>query len=613
MGNPTDEIAVGPDLRSVLDRLTVDRDGAEYILARPDLEVYVAVPHPGVVLIEALRDGASLAAATARASDAAGEEVDGADFLTGLRDAGLLVSPGGTGATGTGAGIGWVERIPQAAVKPLFGRVAWGFYLAAAVAATVVLMVRPDLRPIFDDVWFLTNPVWSALVLVVASIFIAGGHEWWHRLAGRALGVPGRFRVSRRGVFVVFETDLSRLVTLPRRARYSPLFAGYAFDIVLLAVALLLRLGFREEIVAYPPAFDRFLGAVVFRQLVVLVWQLAGVAFRSDTYAILATALGCHNLYRATALTVKYGARGLDANEAAELASMSPRDRSSAKWFWLVYVAGGLFMFWVLFTYLVPFTYGMIEWVWPNVTAFAVATMVFWESLALVALLVAQFAVIPLIARLERRRDRRSRPASTAAPDPRTVQSPDRLAWRAMFVFLVIFAAVYAGNELRIYVGVSSDATDYNLAADAKDDSCVPGQRVRLMDFPHVSEQAIAGVAFNSNPPTSGPHYGAAVAPGIYSSYLPPGVTVHAMEHGRVVIHYQPDTPEDVIGELEGIAKRFAHDTVLHPNPEIDSGIALTAWGRIDTMDGYDEERIVTFVDLLTGQYNHQSTDSNEC
>ncbi|MBA3418774.1 MAG: DUF3105 domain-containing protein [Geodermatophilaceae bacterium] len=613
MASPVEDVPVGSDLREALRRLTVDRDGDEFIIARSDLDLYVAVPRPGAVLIEALRDGASLAAATEQASDAAGEEVDATDFLTGLGEAGLLDNADGAG-TVTGTRIGWVERIPRAVVRPLFGRIAWAIYVAAALTAVFLLLFRPDLRPLFDDIWFLSDPIWSLLALFAMSMIIAGGHECWHWLAGRALGVPARFRVSRRGVFVVFESDLSPLVTLPRRARYSPMLAGLAFDIVLLAAALLLRLGYREEVLGVPPAFDRFLGALIFGQLVVVAWQVSGVAFRSDSYAVLANALGCHNLYRATALTVKRGLWRLHGGEAKELAGIGSRDRSVANWFWLVYVAGGFLMFWVLFSYLIPFSYGMISWVGPNITALAADTFVFWQSLALVALLLAQFAVVPLIARRERRQGRRAAPTPTVSPETGPVRSPDSTAWRVIFAVLAIFTLAYAGNDLKKYVGASTDATATNLAAAAEDDSCLPGQQVTILDFPHVSARAAADAVYNSNPPTSGAHYGAAVAPGIYSKHLPAGLSVHAMEHGRVVIHYRPDTPADIVRELESIAKRYARDTVLHPNPEIDTQIALTAWGRIDTLERYDEERIVTFVDTLRNRYNHHSTiEPDEC
>lgn len=609
MANSTEDLSGESRLRSALGQFTVGRDGADYIVGRADVGVYVAIPRPGVVLIDALCNGASLAEASAQASAEAGEEVDVDDFLTGLGDLGLLDTPHSIGSKApAGARIGWVERIPRRIVRPLFGRIAWLGYVAATLTTVLLLVLRPDLRPLFDDVWFLTDPIWSMLALVAISVAITAVHESWHWLAGRALGVPARFRVSRRGIFVVFESDLSQLVTLPRRSRYSPLLAGMAFDVVLLAAALLLRLGFREEYLDLPPALDRFLGAIVFRQIVVLIWQLAGVAFRSDSYAVLANALGCHNLFRATALTVKYRLRRLDGTEVTELASMSSRDCSVANWFWLVYLAGGFFMYEVLVTYMLPFSYGMIGWVVPNIAALAVNTLVFWESAALVALLVAQFAIVPFIARRERRA-RRPTGADRVAPAlARSERSRYGRAWQLVFVVLVVVVAVQTSSNVRRYVETSFDATAADIAAAAADNGCLPGRRVPLLDFPHVSQRAAASVVYNSNPPTSGPHYAAALAPGIYRTPLAAGQTVHALEHGRVVIHYLPDTPPDVVRQLESIAKRYARDTVVTPNPDLDTQIGLAAWGRVDTLDQFDEERIVRFVDMLRGRYNHHST-----
>lgn len=189
-----------------------------------------------------------------------------------------------------------------------------------------------------------------------------------------------------------------------------------------------------------------------------------------------------------------------------------------------------------------------------------------------------------------------------------TDTAPGKTAWRILFVVLVVVALVFVGTSLRKYVAPSTDATASNEAAAAVDSSCLPGRQVTILDFPHVSLSDAKSVEYNSNPPTSGAHYGAALAPGIYGEYLAPGLTVHAMEHGRVIIHYRPDTPAATVKDLERIARSFARDTVLHPNPELDTQFALTAWGRIDTFDTYDHDRVVEFVDRLRNRYNHKST-----
>src|SRR5262249_31795148 len=158
--------------------------------------LYVVVPEPGAVLVAALQSGAELPEATARASEVAGEEVDGVDFVTGLGAAGLFETgapsgdPAGTGRPGRG-----VETGSPRVARRLFGRVAWTGYGLAAVFVIAVFIVRPDLRPTFEDVWFLPDPAAALLFFVPIGALLTALHEMWHWLAGRALGVAAVFRV----------------------------------------------------------------------------------------------------------------------------------------------------------------------------------------------------------------------------------------------------------------------------------------------------------------------------------------------------------------------------------------------------------------------------------
>src|SRR5262245_34091804 len=112
----------GSPLHAAVARLVVGRDGEEYVVGRPDLGLYVVVPEPGAVLIAALQNGAELPEAVTRASEVAGEEVDGVDFVTELGAAGLFdtVAPSGNPA-GTGRPIRWIEAVSPRAARRLFG------------------------------------------------------------------------------------------------------------------------------------------------------------------------------------------------------------------------------------------------------------------------------------------------------------------------------------------------------------------------------------------------------------------------------------------------------------------------------------------------------------
>jgi putative peptide zinc metalloprotease protein len=386
-------------IRPALFRVVVAHDGDEHLLGRPDLGIYVAVPEPGAILINALRDGASLAEATAKASAAAGADVDGADFLAGLADAGLLTEAESTG----GPGIRWIEWVSPRAARRLFGRVAWVGYGLAVLVALGVLVLRPDLRPNFDDVWFLGDPVLSLLASIPIWTVLTGAHEMWHWLAGRAVGVPAVFRISRRGVFLVMETDLTQIVTVPRRKRYGPFLAGMAFDCVVLAVALILRWLYRADLLDLPPVVDRALGVVVINQVISVVWQWAAVYLRSDGYAVLANALRCHNLNRATWLTAKDRLWRLTPAEADELLDISAHDRAVARWFAIVYVVGLFGVAWVTANFGLPFLIIMGQWLINNLASASMGSVTFWESVGVTVLLLIQWAGPPLLGWRERR------------------------------------------------------------------------------------------------------------------------------------------------------------------------------------------------------------------
>lgn len=396
------------DLQRAAARLVIAWDGDEWVLGRPDVGIFVSVPEAGRAFVEALRADGSLVAATASASELAGEPVDGEDFLATLQAAGLLDERGPGGHQGPpgpvrGRQIRWIERVSPNTARRLFGKVAWTAYLAAAVAAATILVLRPDFLPSYENAWFVTDPVMSSLLLLAIAVFAAILHEGWHFLAGRALGVPAVFRVSQRGMFVVFETDLAQLVTLPRRRRYGPMLAGLAIDCCVLSAALIFRLLYHEGVLTVPPLADRVVGAVVLVEVVNISWQWVAVFLRTDGYAVLANALRCQNLYRTTTLTAKNRLIQLAAEETAELADASQRDRRIASWlsaFWLLNVVAIISLY---VTLIIPSVLSMATWVGQTLATGALTTAAFWQSVVMAACLLVFYGSPPLLALRERR------------------------------------------------------------------------------------------------------------------------------------------------------------------------------------------------------------------
>lgn len=185
-----------------------------------------------------------------------------------------------------------------------------------------------------------------------------------------------------------------------------------------------------------------------------------------------------------------------------------------------------------------------------------------------------------------------------------------RLAWR---LGLLTMVAVAVGTLLlgpyQFLLGTVAGST----GGDARPAPCLPGDPVAILDSPHISQADAGSADYNSIPPTSGPHFPFTISPGVYREPVPEGLTVHAMEHGHVIIQYAPDIPDRDLAELDRLARRYGADVVLAPYPRLTGGIAITAWGRIDRLDRYDEGRLTDFITALRGRYNHGWTVADDC
>jgi hypothetical protein len=185
----------------------------------------------------------------------------------------------------------------------------------------------------------------------------------------------------------------------------------------------------------------------------------------------------------------------------------------------------------------------------------------------------------------------------------------ERRVWRtgAAAAVVAVLVALLAGPWNFLFGSVTGSP------AATRSASCLPGREVSIMDSPHVSARQLATATYNSVPPTSGPHFGFTVTTGIYTRPLSEGLTVHAMEHGHVIVQYATGTPRETVRQLERLAKRYARDVILAPYPKLDSGIALTAWGRIELLPSYDQRRATAFVERLSNRYRHGWARSDDC
>jgi len=129
-----------------------------------------------------------------------------------------------------------------------------------------------------------------------------------------------------------------------------------------------------------------------------------------------------------------------------------------------------------------------------------------------------------------------------------------------------------------------------------------PGSRIGIIPpgLNHLPDgQRYAG--YNSNPPTSGPHWASPASWGVYREPLADETLVHNLEHGGVWISYKDAKDTDLADKLAAIARRY-RKVVLAPRPADDAPIALAAWGRLLKLQAFDEAQIVAFIDAYHGK-----------
>ncbi|TSC77465.1 MAG: hypothetical protein G01um101433_575 [Parcubacteria group bacterium Gr01-1014_33] len=108
---------------------------------------------------------------------------------------------------------------------------------------------------------------------------------------------------------------------------------------------------------------------------------------------------------------------------------------------------------------------------------------------------------------------------------------------------------------------------------------------------------------YNSNPPSSGHHYGQPANWGIYDYEVNDKIFVHNLEHGGIWIAYRPSVSAKIVEELKAIAAEFNNSKiVMAPRQTNDADVAIVAWTKVlkldhlgDTLRNEQKEQIRAF------------------
>lgn len=166
----------------------------------------------------------------------------------------------------------------------------------------------------------------------------------------------------------------------------------------------------------------------------------------------------------------------------------------------------------------------------------------------------------------------------------------------------VLTIAVVVGVVLLATGGSDDGGSDGNLPAETSGSNAeIPEPAERnlekaaeaagcvLQDPPLESSSHVEKpVTYKSNPPTSGNHSATPALDGLYEKGNEPAPEnwVHSLEHGRVVLQYAPDTPPELVAQLETLASeplngKDAYKVLLVQNTtKMPFDVAASAWGH---------------------------------
>ncbi len=265
----------------------------------------------------------------------------------------------------------------------------------------------PYLRISYNHIFF--SPYFTVIELALFLAQFPGilFHEFFHMMAGQRLGIPSRMGIGRRLYFLVFETYLTGLWSVPRRARYLPFLAGMLADVLWIS---LFTIG---ASFAYTPSapysFPAFCLALAFTTTLRLIWQFY-FYLQTDIYYVITNAFRCIDLQQTTRrylLNRFYRLIGRpDKLEDEEL--WYPQDRQIARWYAPIFSLGYLFSILTFLLLGLPITIRSLSGVALHLVSRSPLSPDFWDSCIFLTLNGVQLALVAYIA-IRQHRSRRAK------------------------------------------------------------------------------------------------------------------------------------------------------------------------------------------------------------
>jgi hypothetical protein len=204
-------------------------------------------------------------------------------------------------------------------------------------------------------------------------------------------------------------------------------------------------------------------------------------------------------------------------------------------------------------------------------------------------------------------------PKRPQAPQRRSTPAKPGQGGRDRRLLYVLAASVLVALAIVLGIVFLGGGDDTDVVATMEAAGCEM-QVVQAQPGDHSADiDATDDPKWNTDPPTSGPHYPTPAVYGEYDTPLKIAQVLHNLEHGAVFVLYGDDVPENVVSQLSELYNDDPRGMLLAPYPKLGDEIALGAWTVPDDFEAgdtngtaylakctrYDEDAFKTFRDEL--------------
>jgi hypothetical protein len=176
-------------------------------------------------------------------------------------------------------------------------------------------------------------------------------------------------------------------------------------------------------------------------------------------------------------------------------------------------------------------------------------------------------------------------PKRPQAPQRRTTPSGSRdAAQQRRLLFIVAGAGIVALAAVLGFVFIGGGGTK-DIAATMQAAGCQLKAVPAEVGNHTAALNATSNPKWNTDPPTSGPHYPVPAIYGEYDTPLKTAQVVHNLEHGAVFVLYGPKVPAATVQQLRDFYNDDTTGMLLAPYPKLGDKIALGAWTVPDNFE----------------------------